>query len=118
MSKQTVGFRVPEQRVDELDKIQEQHGYEDRSDAARRVLQKGIQTELGRTDGGARVQSGGEQLGQQATSVAVVGSVVALIAAGLGAPWATALVVPFGLATLVFSLIWASVRVLEGRELL
>jgi len=110
MSKEQVSLRVPESVLREIERVEEERGYDNRTEACREVLRKGIDAEDG--------HSAGEQLGQQATSVAVVGSVVALIAAGLGAPWATALVVPFGLATPVLSLIWASVRVLEGRELL
>jgi len=50
--------------------------------------------------------------------VAGVGTVAALCGVGLGQAWAVPLVIPFGVTTAVMSVLWASVRTLESRELL
>ena len=110
MSKQHLSVRVPSHIRDDIEEIQEQEGYEEQSEAARQVIRRGLQTYEG-------TATPGETLGQQATTVAGVGTVAAAIAFGLGQPWASALVVPFGVTTFVFGLVWASVRTLAGREL-
>ena len=50
--------------------------------------------------------------------MAGVAAVAAAIGTGLGQSWALPLVIPFGVTTLLFALVWASIRTLEGRELL
>jgi len=40
-----------------------------------------------------------------------------VIGAVVGQSWALALVTPFALTTFVFAMLWASVRVLAGRDL-
>ncbi len=110
MSKQHVSARVPENVRDDIERIQEEEGIEEQSEAMRQVLQRGIKTYDGDTNAG-------ETLGQQATTVAGVGTVVAVIGAVVGQSWAIALVTPFALSTFVFAMVWASVRALAGREL-
>ena len=110
MSKPNLSFRVPENYADEIDDIKERKGLDDRSEAARQVLQRGIEH--------SRRESGGEQLARLGTSVALVGEIVAASAALLGQPWGATVVVPFGIATFVFALLWAAVRVLERGEVL
>jgi len=110
MSKQSLSFRVPRNLLSDIEEIQREEGIEDRSEATRQVLRRGINH--------SRRQSAGEQIGQQATSVAGVGTVAALCGVALGQTWAVPLVVPFGVTTAVMSVLWASVRTLESRELL
>ena len=110
MSKQHVSARVPENVRDDIERIQEEEGIEEQSEAMRQVLQRGIKTYDGDTNAG-------ETLGQQATTVAGVGTVVAVIGAVVGQSWAIALVTPFALSTFVFAMLWASIRALAGREL-
>lgn len=111
MSKPQLSFRVPKNLRDDIEAIREEQGIDDRSEAARQVLRRGLDAYDGAT-------APGETLGRHSTSVAGVGTVAAAIAVVLGQSWASALVVPFGLTTFVFALLWASVRVLDGRELL
>jgi hypothetical protein len=110
MSKPQLSFRVPQRLREDIEEIQEQHGIDDRSEAARQVLRRGLDTYEG-------TSTPGETLGQQATTVAGVGTVVAVIGAVVGQSWALALVTPFALTTFVFAMLWASVRALAGREL-
>jgi len=110
MSKQHVSARVPENVRDDIERIQEEQGIEEQSEAMRQVLQRGIKTYEGDTNAG-------ETLGQQATTVAGVGTVAAGIGAVVGQAWALTLVTPFALTTFVFAMLWASVRALAGREL-
>lgn len=94
--------------MSEIEEIQEEEGINDRSEAARQVIQRGINYSQGR--------SAGEQLGQQATAVASVGTVAAMLGAFLGQSWAVPLVIPFAMTVVVFALTWASIRTLEGRD--
>ena len=110
MSKPSLSFRVPKNLRDEIESIQDREGIEDRSEAARQVLRRGIEH--------SRRESGGEQLARLGTSVALVGEIVAASAALLGQPWGATVVMPFGIATFVFALLWAAVRVLERGEVL
>jgi len=110
MSKQHLSARVPENVRDDIERIQEEEGIEEQSEAMRQVLQRGIKTYEGDTNAG-------ETLGQQATTVAGVGTVAAGIGAVVGQAWALTLVTPFALTTFVFAMLWASVRVLAGRDL-
>ena len=110
MSKQSLSLRVPRNLLNEIEAIQREEDIEDRSEAARQVLRRGINHSRG--------QSAGEQIGQQATAVAGVGTVAALCGVALGQAWAVPLVIPFGVTTAVMSVLWASVRTLESRELL
>jgi len=109
MSKPSLSFRVPKRLRDEIEAIQREEGIDDRSEAARRVLRRGIEH--------SRSTSAGERLAQQATGVAGVGAVVAAIGAVTGGAWAMSLVAPFGITTFLFAMLWASVRALEGRDL-
>lgn len=96
--------------LEDIEQIREEEGIEDRSEAARQVLRRGL-------DSSQQSDAPGEQLTQLMTGVAAVGSVVAAIAGGVGQPWAMPLVVPFATTTVICSLLWASVRVLAGRDL-
>ena len=109
MSKPSISLRVPKNHLDEIEEIQEREGIEDRSEATRQVLRRGIEN--------AKGQSAGEQLGQQATAVAGVGTLVAGIGALLGDPTTAGLLIQFAAATFLFAMLWASIRVLDGREL-
>jgi len=111
MSKQHLSARVPENVRDDIERIQEEEGIEEQSEAMRQVLQRGIKTYEGDTNAG-------ETLGQQATTVAGVGTVAAGIGAVVGQAWALTLVTPFALTTFVFAMLWASIRALAGRELI
>lgn len=109
MSKPHLSFRVPENLRDEIEAIREREGIDDRSEAARQVLRRGIEH--------SRTTTPGERLAETATGVAGVGAVVAGIGAATGGAWALSLVVPFTTATFVFALLWASIRALAGRDL-
>ena len=109
MSKPSISLRVPRNIKDDIEEIQEREGIEDRSEATRQVLRRGIENANGR--------SAGEQLGQQSTAVAGVGTLVAAIGTLLGSPTVAELLIPFAAATFLFSVLWASIRVLDGREL-
>jgi len=108
MSKPQLSLRVPRNVRDEIETFQEQHDIEDRSEAARQLLRRGLQHPSA---------APGEQLLRNMTGVAAVGGVVAAIAAGLGQAWAPPLVIPFGTAVVICSLLWASIRTLAGRDL-
>jgi Arc/MetJ-type ribon-helix-helix transcriptional regulator len=110
MSRQQLSVRVPESIRDDIEDIQDRRNFDERSEATRQVLRRGIETYEGDSNAG-------ETLGQQATTVAGVGTVAAVIGAGVGQSWAIALVTPFALTTFVFAMLWASVRVLAGRDL-
>lgn len=109
MSKEQVSLRLPEHLMREIEAVQEAQGIDSRSEATRQVIRRGIDN--------ARGQSAGEQIGQQATAVAGVGTLVAALGSGLtGSPLLAELMLPFGIATFMFAILWASVRVLDGRE--
>jgi len=109
MSKEHITARVPSNLSDDIEELCESEGIE-QSEAVRQSIRRGLET----YDGGP---GAGEELGKQATTVAGVGSVVAAIGAALGQPWAVAAVIPLGLSTFTFALLWASIRTLAGREL-
>jgi len=109
MSKQHLSARVPENVRDDIERIQEEEGIEEQSEAMRQVLRRGLDTYDG-------ASTPGETLGQQATTVAGVGTVAAVIGAVVGQSWALTLVTPFALTTFVFAMLWASVRALAGRQ--
>ena len=108
MSKTNVSLRIPQHLLDEIKQIEEEHDIS-RSEATRQVLRHGVD--------GVRGASAGEQLGQQATAVAGVGTIVAALAALLGDPTGAGLVVPFATTTFLFAMVWASVRAFDGRDL-
>ena len=110
MSKPSLSLRVPRNILTDIEEIQEQEGIDDRSEAARQVLRRGVER--------SERRSAGEQLIGNMTGVAGVGAVVALVGALVGQAWAVSLVVPFGTTTALFALMWASVRTREGRDLL
>ena len=110
MSKPSLSLRVPRNILTDIEEIQEQEGIDDRSEAARQVLRRGVERSQRRT--------ASEQLIGNMTGVAGVGAVVALVGALVGQAWAVSLVVPFGTTTAIFALMWASIRTLEGRDLL
>jgi len=114
MSKPQLSFRIPRNVRDDIEDIREQEDIEDRSEAARQVLRRGLDYY---ERGGDDERGGGELLGQLTTSIGGVGTVAALIGALLGQSWATPLLIPFALTTFLFALLWASVRVLAGRDL-
>lgn len=109
MSKESVSLRVSESIREEIDQIEDREGFDSRSDATREVLRRGIEY--------SHDDSAGEQLTQVMTGVAAVGAVVASLGVALGQPWPAPLVIPFWGATFISSLLWASVRTLEGRDL-
>jgi len=109
MSKQNVSLRMSEATREDIKAIKEREGFDNRSDAARELLRRGIES--------SHDDSAGEQLMQIMTGVAAVGAVVASFSVGLGQTWSAPLVVPFWATTFVSSLLWASVRTLEERDL-
>ena len=110
MSKQQVSLRLPEHLKEEIEEVQRQQGINSTSEATREVIRRGLDD--------ARGRSAGEQIGQQATAVAGVGALVAGLGSLLGNVTLAGLFIPFAIATFVFAMLWASVRVLEDRELL
>lgn len=108
MGKPTIHLRVPENLRDEIEEYEDRHDIDSTSEAARRVLRRGLDDPP---------NAPGERLAQHMTGVATVGAVVATIGAGLGQAWAPSLVVPFGAAVVICSLLWASIRTLAGRDL-
>jgi len=108
MSKESVSLRLSESIREEINRIEEREGFETHSDATREVLRRGIDA--------SHEESAGEQLTQIMTGIAGVGSVVAAFAVALGT-LPPSIVISFLGATAVSSLLWASVRTLEGGDL-
>lgn len=104
MSKPQLQLRVPQNMRDEIREFEEANGIENTSEAARQVLRRGLDY---KADSGP---AAGERLAETATGVAGVGALVAAVAA-------PPFVVPFGGVAFVFALLWASVRTLNGRDL-
>jgi|GEM_PF-2753678 len=111
MSKQRLSLRLSAEIREEIEAIKDRESFDSRSEATREVLRRGI--EYSEDDG----DSAGEQLTQVMTGVAAVGAVVASLGVALGQTWSVSLVIPFWGATFLSSLLWASVRTLEGRDL-
>lgn len=109
MSKEKVTLRLPEGLRQKIERIKDREEFDHESEATREVLRRGIEH--------SHDDPPGEQLGQLMTGVAAVGAVVASVGAGVGQAWALSLVLPFTLTTIICSLLWASVRVLAGRDL-
>ena len=107
MSKEPLSLRIPEHIVDDIDEVKAEQGMSDRSQAAREVIRRGLEYEPEDMTGGP---AAGERLAETATGVAGVGAIVAAVAA-------PPFVVPFGGVAFVFALLWASVRTLNGRDL-
>jgi hypothetical protein len=103
MSKPQLQLRVPRNMREEVREFEEEHGIENTSEAARQVLRRGLDHE-------DTTPAAGERLAETATGVAGVGAIVAVVAA-------PAFAVPFGGVAFVFALLWASVRALNGRDL-
>jgi hypothetical protein len=110
MSKERVTLRLSEDLRQRIATIKDREGFDHEAEATREVLRRGIESHHDS-------DSAGEQLGQQATAVAGVGTTVAAIAVGLGQSWAVPFVVPFAAATFLFTVVWASIRTLEGGDL-
>jgi hypothetical protein len=102
MSKPQLSFRVPNNMEQEIENFQERHGIEDRSEAARQVVRRGL-------DGGGG-PTPGERLLETATGVAGVAAVGSLFVRPSLAPM-------FGLTAFVLALLWASIMVRAGRDL-
>ena len=105
MSKDPLSLRIPEHIADKIDDVKKEQGMNDRSEAAREVIRRGLEYDP------HDEQAPGERLAETATGVAGVGAVVAVVAAP---PYA----IPFGLAMFIFAVLWASIRTYGGGGLL
>ena len=104
MSKDPLSLRIPEHIADKIDDVKKEQGMNDRSEAAREVIRRGLEYDTAHT-------APGERLAETATGVAGVGAVVAIVAA-------PAYAIPFGLAMFIFAVLWASIRTYGGGGLL
>ena len=86
----------------EIENFQERHGIEDRSEAARQVVRRGLNSD-GATPG--------ERLLETATGVAGVAALGAVVVQPSIAP-------VFGVTTFVLAVFWAAVMAYAGRDLL
>lgn len=103
MSKPQLSFRVPNNMEQEIENFQQRHGIEDRSEAARQVVRRGLNSETA----GA---SPGERLLETSTGVAGVAALGAAVVQPSLAP-------VFGVTAFVLAVAWASVMVYAGRDL-
>lgn len=108
MSKDRVTLRLSEDLRQRIATIKEREGFDHEAEATREMLRRGIES--------SHDDSAGEQLTQIMTGVAGVGAVVASIAVALGS-LPMSIGVSFLAATVICSLLWASVRTLEGGDL-
>ncbi|MDR9381768.1 MAG: hypothetical protein RI560_08895 [Natronomonas sp.] len=109
MAKSQVSLTVPNNIDEKIDRYQDEHGLEYKSEATRQLIEAGVQ---------ARTESGpGERLIESAVSIAVAASVIAVAASAFGVTWAWGLVLPSLTATFVFAMLLASIRVMAGKEL-
>ena len=107
MSKEPLSRRIPEHIVDDIDDVKDEQGMSDRSQAAREVIRRGLEYEPKEAPSGP---TPGERLLETATGVAGVAALGAAVAAPAIAP-------VFGAAAFVLALLWASVMVYAGRDL-
>ena len=109
MSKAQLSTRVPRNLEKEVKRYQNENGIEAQSEAARQLIEAGVEAQ--------RDSGPGERLVETATSIAGVGSGVTLIAALFGSGWAWGFLMPFLATTLVFALLLSSIRVMAGKDL-
>jgi hypothetical protein len=107
MSKEPLSLRIPEHIVDDIDEVKAEQGMSDRSQAAREVIRRGLEYEPQEAPSGP---TPGERLLETATGVAGVAAVGSVVFRPSVAP-------VFGLTAFVLALLWASVMVYAGRDL-
>jgi len=114
MAKSQVNARVPGDLDEELDQYADQRDISD-AEAARQLLRRGV--EEWRDDGDVQREPPGETLTRQATTISVVLAVAggAMLALPGGPSWALGASLSGVASTLLFGVLWLSVRVLAGR---
>jgi len=115
MAKSQVNARVPGDLEGELDQYADQRDISD-AEAARQLLRRGV--EEWRDDGEHQQREPpGETLTRQATTISVVLAVAggAMLALPGGPTWALGASLSGVASTLLFGVLWLSVRVLAGR---
>lgn len=109
MAKSQLHTRVPKNTEREIKQYQEQHGIEAESEAARQLIEAGVDAQAGNTPG--------ERLTETATGISSVGALVGALAAVTGSSVGLSLVVPFLGSTFVFAILWAAIKTLGGSSL-
>jgi len=109
MAKSQLSTRVPRNVEKEVKQYQNENGIEAQSEAARQLIEAGVEAEA--------ASGPGERLAETATAISGVGSGVALVGALFGSTWAWGVLMPFLSTTLVFALLLASIRALAGKNL-
>jgi len=111
MAKSQINARVPGDLDEQIEQYGDKHDICD-AEAARQLLRRG--TEEWRDTGG---EPPGETLMRQATTISVVVAVVSglLMVLPSGPTWSVATGVSGVVSTLIFGVLWLSVRVIAGR---
>jgi hypothetical protein len=113
MAKSQVQARVPRNTEEQIKRYQHEEGIEAESEAARQLIEAGV-----RAQGAGDGEPGpGERLAETATAIAGVGGLTAALAAFTGSTVGLSLVIPFLMAAFLFAVLWASIKLLGGGEL-
>jgi len=107
MSKPKVQTRVPRNAERAIKEYQDAHDI-DESEAARQLIEAGVEAQAGDTPG--------ERLAETGTAISGVGGLVAALGAVTGSTVGLSLVLPFLGSAFVFTLLWAAVRTLAGSS--
>jgi hypothetical protein len=109
MSKSKLQTRVPSNTEQAVKQYQNANSIDDESEAARQLIEAGVEAQGGDTPG--------ERLAETGTAISGVGGLVAALGAVTGSGVGLSLVVPFLGSAFVFALLWASIRALSGGAL-
>jgi hypothetical protein len=106
MSKAKLQARVPRNTEKAIKEYQRAHDIDAESEAARQLIEAGVEAQAGDTPG--------ERLAETGTAISGVGGLVAALGAVTGSTVGLSLVVPFLGSAFVFAVLWASIRALGG----
>jgi peptidoglycan hydrolase-like protein with peptidoglycan-binding domain len=109
MAKSQLHTRVPKNTEQAIKAYQREHDIEAESEAARQLIEAGVEAQADDTPG--------ERLAETGTAISGVGGLVAALGAFTGSTVGLSLVVPFLGSAFVFTLLWASIRALGGGAL-
>lgn len=108
MSKAKLQARVPRNTERAIKEYQEANDIETESEAARQLIEAGVDAQAGHTPG--------ERLAETGTAISGVGGLVAALGGVTGSAVGLSLVLPFLGSAFVFALLWAAVRTLAGSS--
>ena len=106
MAKSQLHTRVPKNTERAIKAYQREHDIEAESEAARQLIEAGVDAQAGHTPG--------ERLAETGTAISGVGGLVAALGGVTGSTVGLSLVLPFLGSAFVFALLWAAVRTLAG----